>query len=190
MLWESRPEIAAIIRPRRDTSRTARSGLLEATQIFEQLGVHSGAAWSLSQQGDIARELGDLDEARLLYERALSAFREAGDRWGNARSLADLGSIAGQKGDHAAAYAAYRESLEIFKALGYRRGVARVIAAAAVRLRQLIGAPLPPAEQSKFDESLRPAWESLSETESQNAWTQGGEMTPEAAVEYGWEQAR
>jgi predicted ATPase/DNA-binding winged helix-turn-helix (wHTH) protein len=187
----------------------ARSGLLEATQIFEELGLRSGAAWSLSQQGDIARELGDLDEARLFYERARSAFQEAGDQWGYARSLADVGSIAGQKGDHAAAYAAYRESLEIFTALGYRRGVARVlegfaclalakgaarsalvIAAAAARLRQLIGAPLPPAEQSKFDESLRPAWESLSEMESRQAWAQGGEMTPEAAVEYGWEQAR
>ncbi|HEX6894689.1 MAG TPA: tetratricopeptide repeat protein [Bryobacteraceae bacterium] len=194
--------LANVAKIRGDYAR-AREALWEAMHIFESVGDREGAAWSLNQQGDLAREQGHAAEARQLYERALSAFREAGDRWGSARSLADIGSIACDQGDFAAASAAYGQSLELFSGVGHRRGVARVLeglaclalargdakrslalAAAAAHLRQLIGAPLNPAEQSDLDQKLALARSSLDEFEARNAWNKGWSMTVEAAIQH------
>jgi tetratricopeptide (TPR) repeat protein len=181
----------------------ARMALTEAMHIFEGLGDSSGAAWALNQQADVARDQGDLPGARALYERALFAFRSTGDRWGQARSLADLGTIACELSEHDAAFTNFRESLDIFTSLEHRRGIARVleglacfasakgdarralsVAAAASHLRQLVSAPLPPAEQSKLDQKLLSAWEQLSEPEGKKAWTDGYVMTMENAIRY------
>ena len=169
--------------------------------------IAAGAAWTVNQLGDIAREQGDLAAARGLYQRALSAFREAGDRWGSARSLTDLAYIDCEQGDHLAAQAACREALEIFAGLGHRRGIARAVegsaclalaqghaeralklAAAAAHLRQLISAPLHQAEQSKLDQMLQPAWQSLGEAEGKGAWTEGSAMSMERAIQYSLEE--
>lgn len=184
----------------------ARSALREAIEIFEEVGNKNGAAWCRNQQGDVARAQGELPEAQALYEQALSAFRESVDGWGCARSLDDLASIACEQGDHAGAHSRYRESLEIFTSLGHRRGIARVleglaclasatgdpgralsIAAAGAHLRRLIGAPLPPADQSKLEEKLQGAWSSLSGPEGKRAWEKGWAMTLESAVEYSFQ---
>ena len=197
--------LANVIKVRGDYAR-ARWALREATDIFEELGDRSGAAWSINQQGDIAREQGDMAAARGFYQRALSAFREAGDRWGSARSLADLGSIDCERGDALAAHAEYCEALEIFASLGHRRGIARALegcaclalaqghaaralklAGAAAHLRKLISACLPQAEQSKLDQRLLPAWESLGNVEGRDAWATGSAMSLERAIRYALE---
>jgi predicted ATPase/DNA-binding winged helix-turn-helix (wHTH) protein len=181
----------------------ARRALREATEIFEELGDQGGAAWSINHQGDVAREQGDLSTARRLYQQALSAFRRTGDRWGSARSLTDLGYIDCAQGSHSTAHAAYREAIGIFADLGHRRGMARALegfaclalarghagralrlAAAAAHLRKLISAPLPQDEQSKLEQQLVPAWESLTGPEGNAAWAEGAAMDPEKAVEY------
>ena len=199
--------LANLVKARGDYSR-ARKVLEEAAGIFRELGDRSGAAWSLSQQGDMAREQADLAAARTLYQQALSAFREAGDRWGIARSLSDLGFVACELGDYGAAHAAYRQGLDLFLELGHKRGIARAleglacsartrgnpvraltIAAAAAHLRQLIGAPLLPLEQSKLDQNLRPAWESLSPPAGRTAWEQGWALPMETAIHYSLEEA-
>ena len=198
--------LANVVKVRGDYSR-AQWALREATSIFEELGDRSGAAWSINQQGDIAREEGNGAAARELYQRALSAFREDGDPWGSARSLTDLASIDCEQGDHLAAHAAYREALQIFAGLGHRRGTARALegsaclalaegyaeralklAAAAAHLRQEIKAPLNQAEQSKFDQTLLPAWESLGEAEGKSAWLEGSAMSMEKAIRYSLEE--
>src|SRR5262249_44169986 len=111
-----------------------------------------------------------------------------------------------EQGDHLAARAAYREALEIFGALGHRRGIARALegcaylalvggnaarsltlAGAAAHLRRLIGAPLPQAEQLKFDRALLPAWKSLGVEEGQSAWAEGTAMRMEKAIQYSQE---
>jgi len=87
--------------------------------------------------------------------------------------------------------------------LGHRRGIARVVEAfgclalsrgdarkalrlcgAATRLRRLIGAPLPPAEQSKLDQSLRLAWDSLSKEAADDAWAEGYAMSLETTLQH------
>jgi predicted ATPase/DNA-binding winged helix-turn-helix (wHTH) protein len=189
--------LANVVKVRGDYPR-AQWALREATAIFEELGDRTGAAWSINQQGDIARAKGHMASARGLYQRALSAFREAGDPWGSARSLTDLAYIDCEQGDHLAAHAAYRDALEIFAGLEHRRGMARALegsaclalaqgraeraltlAAAAAYLRQLISAPLDQAEQFKLDQTLLPAWESLSEAEGKRAWAEGSAMSLE-----------
>jgi tetratricopeptide (TPR) repeat protein len=175
--------------------RPALLALKEATEIFEQVGDLGGAAWSISQQADLAREQGDPTAAQRLQQRALAMFRQAGDTWGVGRALTDLASIACQQGDTGAAHALYREAMEIFAALGYRRGIARVLegcaclavqqkqaaralklAGAASHLRRLTSAFLPAAEQTRIDEMLKPAWDLLSHADGKAAWAQGSSM--------------
>lgn len=185
----------------------AQAALQEATTIFESAGDRSGAAWSINQQGDIARDEGQFDAARDFYRHALSVFQEIGDSWGKARSLADLGHIYCEQHDYAAAHTAYGEALQIFADLGLRRGIARVLeglaclavaqvdadraltlAAAAAHLRHLVGAPLPPAEQSRLDRTLLPAWESLRPDEAKQAWARGAALNIERAIQYSMEK--
>ena len=154
------------------------------------------------------REEGDVAHARVLYHRALLAFRQANDRWGIARSLTDLAQIACDERDHVTAHAAYREALELFVALGHKRGIARAlegfacsalgqcdparalaIAAAAAHLREWIGAPLMPAEQSKLSDKLQPAWASLNEADSRAAYERGWAMSLDSAIQYALEES-
>jgi predicted ATPase/DNA-binding winged helix-turn-helix (wHTH) protein len=194
--------LANVAKVRGDFAR-AQAALQEATTMFEMVDDRSGAAWSINQQGDIAREQGNFDGARDLYRRALSVFQETGDSWGSARSLADLGNIYSEQSDYGAAHIAFNEALEIFAELGHRRGIARVLeglaclavaqgngdraltlAATAAHLRRLVGAPLPPAEQSRLDRTLSPAWESLTEDEGKQAWTRGTALSLDEAIRY------
>ncbi|MGH9503526.1 MAG: tetratricopeptide repeat protein [Terriglobales bacterium] len=200
--------LANVVKVRGDYPR-ARWALSEAAEIFDALGDRNGAAWSINQQGDIARAQGDTDAARGLYQRALLAFREAGDEWGAARSLTDLGSIDCEQGDHLAAETEYREALKIFAGLGHRRGAAAALegtaclalaqgraaralklAGAAAHLRELISAPLHPAEQLKLDQALLPARKMLSESEAKSVWAEGRAMSLEKAIEYSLEETR
>ena len=199
--------LANMVKIRGDYPR-ARQALSEATDIFHRLGDRHGAAWSINQEGDIARAQGDMVAARALYQCALLVFRESGDQWGAARSLTDLGGIDCEQGDHLSAHESYREALEIFAGLGHRRGAARALegsaclalalgqaaralklAGAAAHLRELISAPLTPAEQLKLDQALSQAWKKLSEPEGKSFWAEGFAMNLEKAIQYSLDQA-
>jgi hypothetical protein len=114
-----------------------------------------------------------------------------------------LGHVCREQGDYEAAGAAYREALKIFAELEHRRGMARalegcaclalsrghaaralMLAAAAAHLRRVISAPLPQAEQTKLDQALLPAWESLGAAEARDAWAAGSAMNVGKAIEY------
>ena len=138
----------------------------------------------------------DSAAARTLYEQGLAIFRELGDRWGIAGTLADLGNLAREQGNYSAAHSLYRESIKIFQELDHKRGIARLLecfaaaaavqleaerslrlAGAAAALRQNIGAPLTPAEQSKLEASLNQARQALSNTVGRDGLAGGLEST-------------
>jgi predicted ATPase/predicted Ser/Thr protein kinase len=174
----------------------------ECQAIFQGLEDFTGVGWSLNSQGDVAREQGATAAARVLYEQGLEIFRKLGDRWGIAGTLADLGNLAREERDCGAAHLLYRESLKAFQELGHKRGVARLLeccacsaamelqaerslrlAGAAAALRQNIGAPLTPVEQSKLESILDPARQALSNTAGAMAWLEGWSMPVDKAVD-------
>ena len=170
--------------------------------IFQGLEDRTGVAWSLNNQGDVARDQGDGAAAQTAYEQGLGIFRELGDQWGIAGTLADLGNLAREQGDCARANSLYRESLKIFQELEHKRGVARLLecfacsaavqlqaerslrlAGTAAALRQNIGAPLTPAEQAKLETILAPARQTLANTAGATAWLEGWAMPVEKAID-------
>ena len=174
----------------------------ECLSIFEGLGDRTGVAWSINYQGDVARDQGDSVAARTLYEQGLAIFREVGDRWGIAGTLADLGSLAREQWDYPTARAMYGESLKIFQELEHKRGIARLLecfacsaaaqleaerslrlAGAAAALRQNIGAPLTPSEQTKLEAALDQARQALAHAAGATAWLEGWARPVEKAIE-------
>jgi len=105
-------------------------------------------------------------------------------------------------GKHDDAERLYGESIKIFQDLEHKRGMARVLecfaesaaaqsrpeqslrlAGAAAALRQRIGAPLIPAEQSRLEKKLHTARKLLSNAAGLEAWSSGWEMSLDEALE-------
>jgi len=173
----------------------------ECLSIFHKLKDSTGIAWALNHQGDVARDQGDSQAAQSLYQSSLAMFRELDDRWGIAGSLADLGNLAREQRDYRAADSLYRESLGIFQQIEHKRGIARLLesfacsaaeqaeperslrlAGAAAALRESIGAPLTPTEQSKLERTLEPSRRGLATAASRTAWLEGWVMPVEKVI--------
>jgi predicted ATPase len=174
----------------------------ECLAIFHEVGDTTGAAWTLNYLGDLARESVDSIASRSYYEQSLSAFRQLGDDWGIASALCDLATLNAAESKHDDAERLYRESIKIFQDLEHKRGVARVLecfavsaaarsrpeqslrlAGAAAALRQRIGAPLIPAEQSRVEKKLETARNMLTNASGLEAWSSGWEMSVEEAIQ-------
>jgi predicted ATPase/serine/threonine protein kinase len=193
--------LANVVKLQGDYSR-ARTLCAECLSIFGAVGDQNGVAWSLNNEGDIAHDEGDSAAARTLYQQSLAIFRELDDHWGVATTLADLGTLAREQLDWTNADSLYKESLRIFQELGHKRGIARLLecfaclaaaqsqatrglrlAGAAAALRQDIGAPRSPADQTRLEALLDPARKSLSETAATAAWSEGRATPMEKAIE-------
>jgi len=174
----------------------------ECLAIFNATGDSAGVAWTLNYLGDLARESVDSIASRSYYEQSLSTFRKLGDGWGIASALSDLATLSAAQGQHQHAETLYGESIKIFRDLGHKRGIARVLeccavdaaaqsrpqqalrlAGAAAALRQRIGTPLIPAEQSRLERKLEPARKILTAAGDLEAWSSGWEMSMEEAVQ-------
>ena len=174
----------------------------ECLAIFHAVGDSTGVAWTLNYLGDLARESVDSIASRSYYEQSLSAFRQLGDGWGIASALSDLARLSAADGQHQYAESLYGESMKISRDLGDNRGIARVLecfavgaaaqsrpqqalrlAGAAAALRQRIGTPLIPAEQSRLERKLEPARNMITHAADLEAWSSGWEMSVEEAVQ-------
>jgi tetratricopeptide (TPR) repeat protein len=163
--------------------------------MFIKAGDGAGVAWTLSYQGNVACEKGDCVAARSFYEESLAAFRQLRDAWGMASVLSDLASLHRDQGDHAEAHRLYGESIKMFHTLGHKRGIARVLeclaataaaqsnaehslrlAGAAAALRQRLGAPPAPGEQSRLEKALESARQTLSNAAGLTACMEGWAM--------------
>jgi two-component SAPR family response regulator len=125
--------------------------------------------------GDLARDQGDWVRAQSLYADALAQLRLVGDAWGIALALYSLGLVQSHLRDDEQALKLYTESLRHYAAVGFlvgigmldvlealceiyaRRGdvtrAARGLMVAAAR-RASIGAPIPPTERTRYDETM------------------------------------
>lgn len=161
-----------------------------------------GVSASLNNLGVVAHAQCDYAAARSLYAESLAIRRALGDRSGIATSLVNLGFAASDQGDYPSAQALFAESLLAFQELGYRRGLADVLEAlayvgltpadparaariwgAAERLRERIGAPLPPNERERYDGRVATARAALGDDAAfDRAWQEGHAMSLDEAI--------
>jgi tetratricopeptide (TPR) repeat protein len=178
----------------------ARSYLEEGLAIVREMDDRWGIGLLLLNLGVNARDRGDYILARGLLQDSIAVMRGLGDRWGIALVLNMLGDLSQRDGDYALASVHYQESLGILSELGERRRIAFSLdalanlsatlgqvqkaihlAAAADRLRELIGAATPgPGVQLRS--ALTAAETSLSEEARALLWSEGRAMTVDQAV--------
>lgn len=201
MIARSLSNLANVVKLQGDYDR-ASALYAECLSIFRGLGDRTGVGWTLNYQGDVARDQGNRTAARALYGQALAMFRELSDRWGIAGALTDLGSLAMEERDYRTASSLYRESMRVYEELEHKRGIARLLenfacsagaqdhagrclrlAGAAAALRQSIGAPLAPMEQSKLKACLDRARQAIADTAGTTAWMEGWALPVDKAIE-------
>ena len=112
--------------------------------------------------GKVTYEQGDYLVALALHREGLAIMRELGDRWGMAWTLEGL----------AVAFARAQSSW------------AACIWGQAERLREEIGAPLPPSEQPRYNRYVALACAAIGDSAFDSAWQEGRAMTLEHALEY------
>lgn len=68
-------------------------------KIFQDLGNKSGVSMSLHQLGILAQAIGNLDEARMLYQESLKISQDLGDKRGLAVTSAQLAHLEEKEGN-------------------------------------------------------------------------------------------
>lgn len=195
---------------------SAHSLYAESLSLREELVDRHGIAASLHGLGAVAYHQGDYAEARSFYERALTMNRETGNRAWEANNLNDLGIVAHAQSDYASARALFKESLAIKRVLENKQGIAALLESlaslaaaetqstvhdpqsamqrgarlwgAAERLREEIGAPLPPNGREWYDQKVAAVQTALGEERFRRAWVMGKNMTMEQAIAYALEE--
>jgi adenylate cyclase len=181
---------------------SAREFYEQSLEIHHELGDKWAIAISFNNLGYLAIEQKDYEWARTQLRASLNLQREVGDRYGMADTLTNLGIVARDQGDHSEARTLLGEGLAITNELGNRVGTAYVLeeiaglaallgrarralrlSGAAERLREEIGAPLPPAEQSRLEGLLQPAQEALEQATIEAAVAEGRAWSLEQAIE-------
>jgi hypothetical protein len=119
-------------------------------------------ALSLNTLADVVLDEGEFSEARPLLDESLSISRELGDKTAIAYLIEDYGGLA-------AAEAQPERALQL--------------AGFAAALRETIGAPLPPSEQSRVDRMIAPAREALPESIVTAEWETGRSLGLDQAIE-------
>jgi diguanylate cyclase (GGDEF)-like protein len=163
--------------------------LVNARQSFErslalerETGDRQRLAVSLNNLGGIALQQGDPAAARGLFTESLALRRAVGDQWGIANSLLNLSEAAYDQGAYAEALALCSESLLLRRELGDQPGlalclegaarawaaqgrpeVAAVLLGGAERLRETLGAPVPPSARRVYQQALAAAQAALGE---------------------------
>jgi predicted ATPase len=174
----------------------------ESLTLFRELGDRWSVGQLLNNQACVYSDQGEYTEARTLLQESLAIRRQLGDKAGLALSLNTLADVVLDEGEFTDARPLLDESLEINRELGDQTAIAYLIedygglaafenkseralqlAGYAAALRDLIGAPLPPAEQARVDRMIAPARESLTDKEANAAWKRGQSMELEQAID-------
>jgi tetratricopeptide (TPR) repeat protein len=84
----------------------------EGRRIFHEAGDLAGESGALHEMAEVPINQGDLEQARRLYEQALTLARQTGDKKATARELGNIGLIYVQQGDSATGKKMYAEALQ------------------------------------------------------------------------------
>ena len=185
-----------------DTVEAAR--LAEETEpLFRPRDDHEGLVWSLLNRTAVACHTGDLARARALGRETLAVAGSSQYREGEAWSLELLGTVALREGRPERAEGLLRRSLELHRELGDRWRMASVLEglaavaraggaleravrldAAAARLREAIGTPVPPVEAAGREEERAAVRLALGAERHEEYEREGREMSTERAYAY------
>ncbi|MEV4641721.1 BTAD domain-containing putative transcriptional regulator [Actinoplanes sp. NPDC049548] len=169
----------------------------DAVRRFRELGDDEGLAGALVDLAAGMFRRGDAGAARTLLEQSLAIADRLGLREGTAWANEQLGLIAAAHGERAEAVRLLRHSLEVHHELGDRWRTASVLEAlaghadpvhgarllaAAARLRELIGTPLPPCDRAGQERRQQAVRAALSADQLERATTDGRSLSVEQAV--------
>jgi len=161
-----------------------------------------GIAVSLNTLGLVAYQHGNHERAGPLIQESLALYRDLGDTDGIAGVLVNLGAIARAQADFGRAVALYRESValsftagskgrvlecldgfaQLADAAGQPQAAARLFGAAA-SLRGALGAPLPPVDQSAYEQAIAHTRATLGDAAFAAAWDEGRALSKEQAID-------
>jgi tetratricopeptide (TPR) repeat protein len=174
----------------RDQGETGRVRLYceESLAMFRELG-HPLVGFALNNLALAAHLEGNLALAATLSQESEAFFRELQAEPSLAEVLVTLGRVKGAQGEGLAARASLAEALRLASAkgprwvvaaaleeLGVRQGQARhgvMVLAGAARLREVIGAPVRPADRRALAGALTAAEVTLGATAYAETWTVG-----------------
>ncbi|MDR7459661.1 MAG: tetratricopeptide repeat protein, partial [Armatimonadota bacterium] len=180
----------------------ARAYLEESLAVKRRLGEERGIAVTLNNLGLVAKSQGDAAGAEAFFAESLDHFRDLGDVWGQALTLNNMGALAASVGDYERALALHKTSLASRRAMQEKWGVAESLEglaraaaglaqpaaavrllAAAHRVRQATGFPLPPDEQPGLAQTTEALRGTLGEPGYHEAWAIGEGWTYEQALD-------
>jgi tetratricopeptide (TPR) repeat protein len=188
-------DLALVAQATGDNERAARQ-YEECLAICRKIKEDRGAAFALDALAALALERGAYDRAMAFCRESLELSRELGDRWGEASSLKTLGEAETESGAVDRALTHLVESLGLFQEIGDQAGIAACLErlggllgrhpthqsdrhraaqlfGAAQGLRERVGAPRPPGDDSTYNRSIALARSGLSDLEWGQALAEG-----------------
>jgi predicted ATPase/DNA-binding CsgD family transcriptional regulator len=191
----------------KDPART--HALAEEVLTFaKEIGDKQVIAWTLSLLGLLVLQRGEETLAQAHLEEALRLQTELWHQYGIAWAIYDLAGLRLTQRDYASARTAYEEGLQRSMAIGDQmlvasclEGLAAAVVAqggeegavpialwaarrwgTAARLREAIGAPMPPVHRAAYEHALAQAQRQVHEQTFRTAWEEGRSMTPNQAL--------
>jgi predicted ATPase/DNA-binding CsgD family transcriptional regulator len=175
----------------------------EVLELRRELKDNRGIALTLNDLGNAAHTKGDLERASKLLAESLDLFRQLGNKEGSAIVLGSQGHLAYEEGHFEQSKNLFVDSLRLFYELGSKAGIAQILdglAGVAAEaglpeqavqlwgatevLRETIGAPRPPLNQTQYEENLKRVQARLDQSAFSEAWATGRAQTPEEVIDY------
>jgi len=185
---------------RGDNDRAA-AALEESLTLKHHTEDPGGRIVTMINLGEVARARGDLDRAVCLGEEALALARTINARRHIAHAHYNLGLAARARGSRDQAATAFQAGLTVEQELGNKRQIASLLEAlaplaagrgdprrggqlfgAAERLREQLGAPIPPVDLPAHDEDTSTVRALLGPVGAAAAWAAGRSLPLEAAI--------
>ena len=184
----------------------------QALQIARELGDKRSMAYPLKNMGVVMSDLGEYAQAQIYYEEALNLRRTIGEKWGVASVLSSLGDLAGLQRQYEQAERYYLESLHLNREIGDHQLYVSVFwGLAAVIAYRVPATPTTLERATRFISfadswmaskgvAMLPEWiedavalrafieKQLGQPGYAAAYTQGQQMTLEAALDEAWPQ--